>query len=324
MPAAVAVPSIIGAVGSIGGALIGSHAAGSAANTQAQAAAAAGKQVVDATAGANPQIGDAARRAGANVTNVTDWAGGDVLNASGAANGLLNPFTQAGTTAADMLNTKIGDLTKAPTMSDLQIDPGFAFRLSEGQKALANSTAARGGSLSGGAEKALDRYTQADAAQEYAAAQQRYRQQQQDAFSRLSTLAGMGLSAADTQGKNLIGTNEWAGGLKAQASEFGGQLDYGAANAMSANTINAARAQGEYLTEGANAKAAGTVGAANAWNAGITGATGAIDNALIMNQGRGVSPGFATATHPYDPRGAVGYQTPPYLPEPPVPGGTHA
>jgi len=46
------------------------------------------------------------------------------------------------------------------TMDKFQADPGYAFRLSEGQKALERSAAARGGLLSGGTGKALQRFGQ--------------------------------------------------------------------------------------------------------------------------------------------------------------------
>jgi hypothetical protein len=50
---------------------------------------------------------------------------------------------------------------------DLQTDPGYGFRLSEGLKALERSAAARGGLLSGGTGKALTRYGQEAASQEF-------------------------------------------------------------------------------------------------------------------------------------------------------------
>jgi len=45
-------------------------------------------------------------------------------------------------------------------MDQFTADPGYAFRLSEGQKALERSAAARGGLLSGGTGKALQRFGQ--------------------------------------------------------------------------------------------------------------------------------------------------------------------
>jgi hypothetical protein len=60
------------------------------------------------------------------------------------------------------------------TMDKFQADPGYAFRLSEGTKALERSAAARGGLLSGGTGKALQRFGQEMGSQEYTNAFNRY------------------------------------------------------------------------------------------------------------------------------------------------------
>jgi hypothetical protein len=57
--------------------------------------------------------------------------------------------------------------------NDFQADPGYAFRLSEGTKALERSAAARGGLISGTALKAASRYSGDLASQEYQNAYQR-------------------------------------------------------------------------------------------------------------------------------------------------------
>jgi hypothetical protein len=51
--------------------------------------------------------------------------------------------------------------------SDYQADPGYAFRLAEGQRAIDRQAAARGGLISGGALRAATRYGQDMGAQEY-------------------------------------------------------------------------------------------------------------------------------------------------------------
>ena len=56
---------------------------------------------------------------------------------------------------------------------DYQADPGYAFRLAEGQKALDRQAAARGGLMSGGALKAAQRYGQDMGSQEFGNAYQR-------------------------------------------------------------------------------------------------------------------------------------------------------
>jgi len=53
------------------------------------------------------------------------------------------------------------------TAENFQADPGYGFRLSEGLKALERSAAARGGLLSGGTGKALTRFGQDMASQEF-------------------------------------------------------------------------------------------------------------------------------------------------------------
>lgn len=67
----------------------------------------------------------------------------------------------------------------------LQMDPGYGFRLGEGLKALERSAAARGGLMSGATGKALQRYGQDLASQEYGAA-----------YNRLANLANVGPQAA--------------------------------------------------------------------------------------------------------------------------------
>lgn len=62
----------------------------------------------------------------------------------------------------------------------LEQDPGYAFRMAEGKKALEQSQAAKGGLFSGEAGKELARYSQGLASQEYGAAADRQRQRTLD------------------------------------------------------------------------------------------------------------------------------------------------
>lgn len=55
----------------------------------------------------------------------------------------------------------------APTADSMTMDPSYQFRLSQGQQALENSAAARGGLLSGNTGRALQDYGQGAASQEY-------------------------------------------------------------------------------------------------------------------------------------------------------------
>lgn len=61
-----------------------------------------------------------------------------------------------------------------PSQIDLEADPGYQFRMQQGQEALDSSAAARGRLLSGAQQKALTQYGQDMGSQEYANAYARY------------------------------------------------------------------------------------------------------------------------------------------------------
>jgi hypothetical protein len=89
-----------------------------------------------------------------------------------------------------------GNLLKAFTNEDFVKDPGYEFRQQEGNKALERSAAARGGLYSGAALKALDRYNQDYASNEFTNAFNRDAANKARTFSFLSGSAGQGLQAA--------------------------------------------------------------------------------------------------------------------------------
>jgi hypothetical protein len=130
-------------------------------------------------------------------------------------------------------------------MSQFTQDPGYAFRLKEGQRALDASAAARGGLISGNALRAAQGYGQEMGSQEYQNAFNRYQAERQARLGPLQSLAGVGQTTAQQLGVA------------------------GAANAG---------AVGNYLTGGAAAQAAGQVGSANA-------VTGGLGTYLNYNQG---------------------------------------
>lgn len=117
----------------------------------------------------------------------------------------------------------------------LMTAPGFQFRISEGQKALERSAAARGTLLTGGTLKAITRYGQDFASNEY-----------NNRYNQLYNLSNLGLNAAGQQASNNTSYAGNAGNLLTNQANTGTGL----------------------ITQNANAQAAGTVGAANA-NAGM-------------------------------------------------------
>lgn len=156
------------------------------------------------------------------------------------------PFYQAGVNA-------LPALVKASTytpfgMDQFQQDPGYAFRLSEGQKALDRSAAARGGLISGGALKAAATYGQNMGSQEYQNAFNRYQTERQATLNPLQSLTGMGQTTA--------------AGLGAAGQNM--------ASNVASTTMAGANATAGGMTDAAAARASGYVGGANAFTGGLS------------------------------------------------------
>lgn len=109
---------------------------------------------------------------------------------------LQEPYRQAGIGALNKL-IPLSDYTKFG-MDQFQQDPGYAFRLSEGMKALDRTAAARGGLLSGATLKGAQRYGQDMASQEYTNAFNRYQAERAAQLQPLQSLAGIGQTSANT------------------------------------------------------------------------------------------------------------------------------
>jgi hypothetical protein len=102
-----------------------------------------------------------------------------------------------------------GELVRGFTPADYQADPGYAFRLSEGQKALERSAAARLGVQSGAALKAATRYGQEMGSQEFSNAYNRFRDTQGLRRNALAGVVGYAPTAANAM--NTSATNYAAG-----------------------------------------------------------------------------------------------------------------
>lgn len=109
------------------------------------------------------------------------------------------PFYDAGVNALGQYVQGIqpgGELARDFTMADYQVDPGYAFRLQEGIKALDRSAAARGGLLSGNQLRGVSEYGQNLASQEFGNAYNRFINQQNVRRNALASLAGLGQTTA--------------------------------------------------------------------------------------------------------------------------------
>ena len=136
---------------------------------------------------------------------------------------LQTPFREAGITALNKLVPLATEYTPFG-MSQFQQDPGYAFRMSEGMKGLERSAAARGGLLSGGTLKGIQRYGQDLASQEYTNAFNRYQTERNARLNPLQSLAGVGQTSTNqlgAAGQNYANAAGQAIGAGAQATASG-------------------------------------------------------------------------------------------------------
>ncbi len=104
-----------------------------------------------------------------------------------------SPYQDAGKNALSGMGD--ADFQRDFTANDFTKDPGYDFRMAEGQKALERSAAAKGGIQSGGFAKALSQYGQNFASNEYGNAYKRFNDDRDRRFGRLGTVAGYGQNA---------------------------------------------------------------------------------------------------------------------------------
>ena len=158
--------------------------------------------------------------------------------------GLQEPFRQAGLTAQNEIMQLLGiggdknaagygSLGKSFDNAAFEQDPGYAFRQSEGMKALERSAAARGGLLSGSTMKGIQRFGQDLASQEYQNAFNRYQVERSNKLNPLQSLMGSGQSSTNVMTGNVgtAGANESSNAYNAGQARASGYI--GSANALS-------------------------------------------------------------------------------------------
>lgn len=147
------------------------------------------------------EAGDTAQAAAGQTAAATNQATQLQREMWQAQQAQQQPWMQAGQTALNALVPMTTNYQKFG-MDQFQQDPGYAFRLSEGQKALDRSAAARGGMISGSALKAATRYGQDMGSQEYQNAFNRYQTERNAQLNPLQSLAGVGQTATNTLGQS--------------------------------------------------------------------------------------------------------------------------
>lgn len=178
----------------------------------------------------NQPLDDLSLKRAVQSGNVSRYGPGFGANANASGNTSTNASTVDGA---------FGSLAKPFGAFDFAQDPGYQFRMDQGNQALTNYLSAKGNLLSGAGIKAVTNYNQDYASGEYANSYNRYNTNQSNLFSRLSALSGAGQNSAAKVG------------------------DAGMTYANNA---------GNLMTQAGNAQAAGIVGSSNAISQGISGA----------------------------------------------------
>lgn len=280
MPAAVAIPAIIGAAGvgtSVATGIMGANAARDAADTQAQAADRAAQLQYQASKDSldfQKQVYGQTRE---------DQA----------------PYREAGVSALGEINSGLGadgyfNQDFGPAFSftgmDLNNDPGYQFRLDEATKAIQRSAAAKGGLTSGATLKSLDRYTQDYASGEF-----------QNAYNRAANTYQMAYNKFQTDRTNRFNRLASVAGLGQTANSTLAQSGANFANAASSNLLGTAANVGDLMTSAAAARASGYVGGTNAWTNALSGATNGIGNSLalwqLLNGNKSAAPASSTPVY---------------------------
>jgi len=151
------------------------------------------------------------------------------------------PYREAGYSALSDIGAMKPYLTQQYTPEDFAqgIDPGYQFRLQQGQEATNRMANMGGGMLSGNALRGAQDYTQGLASQEYGNAFNRFQTQRSNIYNTLASISGLGqtslgqTTAAGTQAAGNIGANI----ANAGAAQAGGIV--GSANALGAGLTGA-------------------------------------------------------------------------------------
>lgn len=228
------------------------------------AAAIIGSAVVGAGAGIY-----ASNKAASAQTKAAQQAQDTQMQMFDKQTALQEPFRQGGITSQNRLmdllglsqNTEAqGYGSAAQPFGEAQFaeDPGYAFRLKEGMKALEHSAAARGGLISGAAMKGAQRYGQEMGSQEYMNAFNRYQTERAALLNPLQSLMGAGQTAANTLSQAAQNTGNNVSDLQTQAGNARASGYVGSANALTSALGNATNSYLGYKTYGNLMGAPGT------------------------------------------------------------------
>ena len=234
-------------VGSVASGVIGANAAEKAAQTQADAAVKAAQIQQEMFNTINAQ-GAPYRASGYNALNQI----GSMMP------GQYSKYDASGKLIGTDTGTGYFTQQYGPEQFQKDIDPGYAFRLQQGQMANQRASNLAGGLIGGNALRGMQDYTQGMASQEFGNAFNRFQTQRGNIYNTLAGIAGIGQTAQ------------------------------GQANTLAQNN---ATAQGQLGVGAAAAQAAGQIGQAAGYGGALTGAGNAFMLAQLLKQNQGVAQG---------------------------------
>jgi len=140
------------------------------------------------------------------------------------------------------------------------MDPGYAFRLQQGQMANQRAANLGGGLIGGNALRGMQDYTQGQASQEYQNAFNRYQTQRGNIYNSLASIAGLGQTSLGQTGQLAGTTAQGVGGAIAGAGSALGAGQVAMGNALGGGVqtlgnqqyLSTLLAQRNPLTSGSN------------------------------------------------------------------------
>ena len=148
----------------------------------------------------------------------------------------MAPWQETGVSAINQMRDLSGlgaEGSRETAMNSFYSDPGYQFRFDEGQRALENSAAARGGLLSGNTGRALVGFGQGMGSQEYG-----------NYWNRLAGLSGTGQTATNQLGGFGANAARGIGNANIAAGQARGSGYMGMANSLGSGLNNWAGYQG--------------------------------------------------------------------------------
>jgi hypothetical protein len=275
MPAAVAIPAIISAAGSIGSSLIGAHSAGSAASTQEQAAQGIRQQAIDAAGKASGLVNASTSTADTGLTGGETQGNQVISDALAAQKAAVAPYIAAGTTSLGQLQTDLTGLTApgAQFKFNPATSPQLQFEQQQAEQALQRQAAASGTVLGGGEDRASNIMNTGLAStylnQAFNQALGEYNTNRQNVLTQiqgLTNLTGLGYNATGMQNQDIgtaaLATNSniqntaqgiaanqiragmYSGTAGLQAAQIGEEATAASANAQAAANLAAGKSYG--------------------------------------------------------------------------------